>query len=766
MSIEFKKIFHDPSCEKMKAVFLNGIKHIPLNENERMDLINAFKPLFMSLMLAFDVNLDSNEKSATLEMIKSEIERILEVKTIFAVRKIIVEMIKNAPGTDNEAMRVEMQAMAVKCCDNALHSKSVKTPSKIQKPIVSDEFDDPRMIYQSAFYLEEILTAVKNNASHLKLRMLISRALSVPDFTREQQLDMVSIIGEDLRKSAYSKTIQDMLVQYMLKHVKKTNYANPILSQRLPTKLAKTDYYINSSKREVTLIDIKSYNQFKQILVMLEQSGLNEVDAPHIASGFYQNSPQGQPLKHPIFIGQNGEMIAITIAKLGEGGFGAVFIGMDIDTGEFVAVKRQIANPKRNPIKDIRQEQLTMEELNRLVGKLEHGNTVYTVDSLGWGHDYTEAKSSVEADIPNNYEQVAYKCDMALALFNEIQALHQKGFIHRDIKLDNVLWDKNNKNAQLIDFGMTMPGSKVKTKDSGRGTPLYLAPETINGVYSTSSDVYACGVALLEIFLKDDDIFNYKDDWIDFYRENDNNSIYYLMSELAKKLDPVNPTIDKIRELILNMLSPNPDIRPKLSVVIAELKKIAINLNFEAFNSNKLNSATLVLSEAELQNPRIRVAIFSKIEKDETVLERISPNSLFILLKQITLSGNVKIFEKVADKFGLFDIKNAALHDVISKMILDKTLKSSSNKMTSLYLAMVNKLSIKDLKRVSETLFKQAISYGENKEKLIKIFNIDSSRKEPFTVGYQKKTTARSFLSENQPATLVDNSKPTKIKKN
>ena len=75
--------------------------------------------------------------------------------------------------------------------------------------------------------------------------------------------------------------------------------------------------------------------------------------------------------------------------------------------------------------------------------------------------------------------------------------LHKKGVIHRDIKLDNILLDKNC-NPKLIDFGISsIMEANTKIYDTG-GTPAYLAPEVIKaeGDVGPKSDVWSLGVLL------------------------------------------------------------------------------------------------------------------------------------------------------------------------------------------------------------------------------------------------------------------------------
>ena len=76
-----------------------------------------------------------------------------------------------------------------------------------------------------------------------------------------------------------------------------------------------------------------------------------------------------------------------------------------------------------------------------------------------------------------------------------IQFIHSKKIIHRDIKLDNILIDLDNK-IKLCDFGVSKFLNSTKLFDQC-GTPAYIAPEILrNEGYDFSVDVWSAGVVL------------------------------------------------------------------------------------------------------------------------------------------------------------------------------------------------------------------------------------------------------------------------------
>lgn len=83
------------------------------------------------------------------------------------------------------------------------------------------------------------------------------------------------------------------------------------------------------------------------------------------------------------------------------------------------------------------------------------------------------------------------RIQIALDVVAGLRFLHNHGLIHRDIKLKNVLLDKNNR-AKITDLGFCK--SEVMISGSIVGTPIHMAPEVFTGKYDHMVDVYAFGI--------------------------------------------------------------------------------------------------------------------------------------------------------------------------------------------------------------------------------------------------------------------------------
>ena len=94
--------------------------------------------------------------------------------------------------------------------------------------------------------------------------------------------------------------------------------------------------------------------------------------------------------------------------------------------------------------------------------------------------------------------------DKALEIARKIcaglNAAHDKGVIHRDLKPRNIMLNKRGE-VLIMDFGLAAAADQLNGPEAKSGTPAYMAPEQLKGSEVTAkSDLYALGLVLYELF--------------------------------------------------------------------------------------------------------------------------------------------------------------------------------------------------------------------------------------------------------------------------
>ena len=89
---------------------------------------------------------------------------------------------------------------------------------------------------------------------------------------------------------------------------------------------------------------------------------------------------------------------------------------------------------------------------------------------------------------------------IGIQLARALEAAHDRGILHRDLKPGNVVRAADGR-WKLVDFGVAhVPDSDVTITGQFLGTPAYAAPEALAlGHFSTASDVYGLAATLLEV---------------------------------------------------------------------------------------------------------------------------------------------------------------------------------------------------------------------------------------------------------------------------
>jgi len=189
--------------------------------------------------------------------------------------------------------------------------------------------------------------------------------------------------------------------------------------------------------------------------------------------------------------------------KIGQGGFGAVYMGFMRELNTYVAIKK-VSRGSRQGVKEYMSEV-------KIFGQLRHKNLVQL---FGWCHQHEDLLLIYEFMENGSLDSYLFKgkglltwkvrYNIARGLASALLYLHEEWeecVLHRDIKSSNVMLDSNF-NTKLGDFGLArLMDHGTESKTTGlAGTIGYLPPEaTTRGKASRESDVFSFGVVALEI---------------------------------------------------------------------------------------------------------------------------------------------------------------------------------------------------------------------------------------------------------------------------
>ena len=188
--------------------------------------------------------------------------------------------------------------------------------------------------------------------------------------------------------------------------------------------------------------------------------------------------------------------------KLGEGGMGVVYKGMDSNLGRPVAIKMLSAQLAHDPeiVERFRAEARAQANLSHanlavLYAFLVEDGTAFMVMEFVEGQTF-EQMIRARGPIP---------VETALPLFKQalqgVGAAHRVGIVHRDIKPSNIMLNTAGV-VKVMDFGIAkVVGTRGMTRTGMQlGTPAYMAPEQIqNKPIDTRTDIYALGITLYQM---------------------------------------------------------------------------------------------------------------------------------------------------------------------------------------------------------------------------------------------------------------------------
>jgi serine/threonine protein kinase/tetratricopeptide (TPR) repeat protein len=242
---------------------------------------------------------------------------------------------------------------------------------------------------------------------------------------------------------------------------------------------------------------------------------------------------------------------------LGEGGMGKVYKAQDTELGRTVALKLVRQELASNPTS---MERLKQELL--LASRVSHKN-ILRIHDLG---DVSGLKfiSMAYVDGTDLYQIIAREgrlpVDRAVRIARQLclalEAAHNEAVIHRDLKPQNVLMDRDD-NVFVSDFGLAKSlesqSPMMTTAREVLGTPRYMSPEQAeSNPVDHRSDLYSLGLILYEMVTGD----------LPFASESVIQTMYQRVTQTPRNPKVLNPDLpDYLSAIIMRCLEKDPEQR-------------------------------------------------------------------------------------------------------------------------------------------------------------------------------------------------------------
>jgi len=189
------------------------------------------------------------------------------------------------------------------------------------------------------------------------------------------------------------------------------------------------------------------------------------------------------------------------IEKVGEGGMGVVYKALDTKLNRTVALKFL---PPRLLCND--EAKTRFEHEAKAASALNHPNiaTIHEIDDVEGrcfiSMEYLEG-GSLRDLLKDKELSMKEIVDLALQIGEGLNAAHESGAVHRDIKPDNIMLTKRGI-AKITDFGLAkLKGVATLTREGTTlGTLQYMSPEQVQGKeIDHRSDIFSFGTVLYEM---------------------------------------------------------------------------------------------------------------------------------------------------------------------------------------------------------------------------------------------------------------------------
>jgi non-specific serine/threonine protein kinase len=285
------------------------------------------------------------------------------------------------------------------------------------------------------------------------------------------------------------------------------------------------------------------------------------------------------------------------IEKLGEGGMGIVYLAEDTKLDRKVAIKFL---PYHIAVNSDERKRFEIEA--KAAAALNHPNiaTIHAIEESKDQHflvmEYIPGKH-LKDHINSKPLPLKEAINIAIQIAEGLQAAHEKGITHRDVKSSNIMITKDVK-VKIMDFGLAKVGKGIQlTKEqSTLGTTAYMSPEQAGGEeVDHRTDIWSFGVVLYEMLTG---VLPFKGDY-------EQAVIYSILNENPKPVNAVQPGIPpQLQNIIDKCFQKNPADR------FQHIKDLILDLKNAIVSETKSKSKSFEKEISGLKKPGNKIQIY------------------------------------------------------------------------------------------------------------------------------------------------------------
>jgi eukaryotic-like serine/threonine-protein kinase len=259
------------------------------------------------------------------------------------------------------------------------------------------------------------------------------------------------------------------------------------------------------------------------------------------------------------------------LEKLGEGGMGIVYKAHDTKLDRPVAIKFLSAGHAVTE-----QDKARFIHEARAASILEHSNicTIYEIDETADGQLFIVMPAYEGTPLNKRIEEgpltISEAIDIAIQIADGLQAAHEKGIVHRDIKGSNIFITSKGQ-VKVMDFGLARSVGMTQVTKTGMtvGTVPYMSPEQARGEkVDHRTDIWSLGVILYEMITGR----------MPFRSDYSEAIVYSILNEEPEPLSSLRSNVPmELEHIVTKSLRKEPNVRyqhcDEMLADLRELKK-------------------------------------------------------------------------------------------------------------------------------------------------------------------------------------------------